>query len=271
MDFAHDPILRAIVNDGFTEGGARAFVVDKAVREFKLFTPLAFGAIGRLPLPLMSRSVVVDMFRAPRTAKIERFDLKNQTLREELDTVYRHTFIWGQQIRAKLNTDPPMPDEIYGRAADRWRVLIAIADALGRGDQARQVARIFASEHVGEDVKILLLSDIRRVFGAFAEDRIARDLLLQHLLALDDGHWLEFRGVNGNRPPKPLTRSEMVKMISDFGVKTKSLWPRRRTADAKSVRGFARADFEKAWAAYCDDDGGATPTHPSVIRHLLRP
>ena len=78
-----------------------------------------------------------------------------------------------------------MPDEIYGRAADRWRVLISIADALGRGDQVREAAKIFAGEHADEDIKIELLLDIRRVFGAFAEDQIPTDLLLQHLLALD--------------------------------------------------------------------------------------
>ena len=245
MNFTHDLILRQIVNDGFAEGGVRALVIDQEAREFKLFAPLAFAAIGRLPLPLMSRSIVIDMLRAPREATLERFDLKNQTLREELDTVYRYTFAWAKQVSGQLDTNPSMPDEIYGRAADRWRVLIAIADLLGRGDQARKVAKIFAGEHADEDIKILLLSDIRRVFGAFAEDRIARDILLQHLLALDDGHWTEFRGVNGNQLPKALSRSEMVRMISEFGIKTKSLWPRHRSANAKSIRGYARVDFER--------------------------
>jgi hypothetical protein len=269
LDFTNDPVLRAIVNDGFEEAGVRALVVNQETREFNLFAPLAFGAIGRLPLPLMSRSIVINMSRAPRKAMLERFDLKNQKLREELDVVYRHVFAWAQQVRTQLDTDPAMPDGLYGRAADRWRVLFSIADALGRGDQARKAAKAFAGEHADEDVKIELLSDIRHVFGALADDQIAAEVLLQHLLALDDGRWTEFRGEHGNQAPKPLNRPAMVKMISAFGVRTKTLWPRHRTAETKSSRGYSRAAFETIWAAFCDE--GDTPAQPSVVRHLRRP
>jgi hypothetical protein len=49
VDFVHEPVLRSIVNDGFEEGGVRAIVVKGEPREFKLFAPFAFGAIGWLP------------------------------------------------------------------------------------------------------------------------------------------------------------------------------------------------------------------------------
>ena len=130
IDFAHEPVLRSILNDGFEEGGVRAIVVKEEPRAFNLFTPVAFGAIGRLPLPLMSRAVVINMRRAPRNAKIERFDVKNPTLVDELGVVYRYTFDWAREVRGKLNTDPAMPDGFHGRVADRWRALFSIADAL---------------------------------------------------------------------------------------------------------------------------------------------
>ena len=267
LDFANDPILRAIVNDGFEATGVRALVVNQETREFNLFAPLAFGAIGRLPLPLMSRSIVINMVRAPRKAMPERFDLKNKELVRDLDVVYRHVFAWAQQVRTQLGTDPPMPDGLYGRTADRWRVLFAIADALGHGDRAREAAKIFAGEHADEDIKVGLLSDIRRVFGGFAEDQISAGLLLQHLLALDDGHWAEFRGESGNQAPKPLNRPAMVKMISAFGIRTRTIWPGHRTADSKSSRGYTRAAFEPAWASYCEAD---TAAQPSIVRRLRR-
>ncbi len=111
---------------------------------------------------------------------------------------------------------------------------------------------------------------LRVLFVQVAEDQIPTDLLLQHLLTLDDGRWTEFRGEHGNQAPKPLTRPTMTKMISVFGVRTKTLWPRHRNASAKSTRGYTRQDFERAWAAYCDDEGN-TPTHLSIIKHLRRP
>ena len=82
--------------------------------EFRLFAPLAFGAIGRLPTPLMSRSVVINMCRAPENAGLERLSLKNPTLLAELDFVYCQAFDWAQKIRGQLNTDPAMPDGFFG-------------------------------------------------------------------------------------------------------------------------------------------------------------
>jgi hypothetical protein len=118
--------------------------------------------------------------------------------------------------------------------------VLSDADALDRGDPGRTAAKAFAGEHADEDVKIELLSDIRHVFGALAGDQIAAEVLLQHLLALDDGRWTEFRGEHGNQAPKPLNRPAMVKMISAFGVKTKSLWPRgRRTARPRAAAATA--------------------------------
>jgi hypothetical protein len=270
LDFANDTLLQAILNDGFEEGGSRVLVINNKLQNFKLFAPLALGAIGRLPLPLMSRSIVINMSRAsPQKAKqLKRFDLKNQELLEELDVIYRHAFAWAQDVRTLLRTDPLMPDRFYGRAADRWRVLFSIADALGRGDQARQAAKVFASEYTDEDVKIELLADIRRAFGAFADDRISTELLLERLLMLDDSCWTEFRGEDGNQTPKPLSRREMVKMISAFGVRSKSFWPPHRTAETKCFRGYTKAAFQPAWASYCGE--GDTPTQSSVIRHLGR-
>jgi hypothetical protein len=80
LDFAGDPVLRAVLNDGFKAGARRALMIKREATEFGLFAPIALAAIGRLPLPLMSRSIVINMSRAPRKAKLERFDLKNQTL-----------------------------------------------------------------------------------------------------------------------------------------------------------------------------------------------
>jgi hypothetical protein len=264
LDFAHDPILRAVLNDGFTAGARRGLLAKGDVAEFDLFAAVALGAIGRLPLPLMSRSIVIHMTRAPRRLKLERFGRNNLVQREELDVVYRHTFAWAQGMRGKFNTDPEMPSGFYGRLADRWRALISIADALGHGEKARAAARVFAAEHSDEDVKVLLLADIRRVF---VDDQISAESLLKQLLGLDDALWSEFRGEHGDQAPKPLTRPTMTKMISAFGIRTRTIWPRHRTAETKSERGYHKGQYESAWASYCDDN---TATQPSVVRHLRR-
>jgi hypothetical protein len=110
LNFAKDAVLCSIVNDGFENGGVRMLMINGELREFRLFAPLTFGAIGRLP-----RTVDVALCRdqyVPRAEKrrgLERLNLKNPTLLAELDFVYRQVFDWAQKIRGQLNTDPAMP------------------------------------------------------------------------------------------------------------------------------------------------------------------
>jgi hypothetical protein len=216
----------------------------------------------------MSRSIVINMSRAPPNTKLERFDLKNQRLLEELDVVYRIAFAWSLTVRGKLDTDPKMPDRFYGRLADRWRPLFAIADALGYGDRARDAAKVFSGEHADEDIRVTLLAHIHHAFGSYADNQIAVETLLKQLLAYEEGHWSEFRGENGDQAPRPLTRSELVKMVSAFGISTRTIWPRHRTAETKSARGYLKSQFEAAWASYCDQSD--TATQPNVVRNLRR-
>ena len=168
-------------------------------------------------------------------------------------------------------------DEPARHWADHLQRVVA---AIGAGDvftKGRDFAAWLAVPNISTGGRTILGKISRRgnrylrvLFVQVAEDQIPTDLLLQHLLTLDDGRWTEFRGEHGNQAPKPLTRPTMTKMISVFGVRTKTLWPRHHNASAKSTRGYTRQDFERAWAAYCDDEGN-TPTHLSIIKHLRRP
>src|SRR5258708_7728388 len=69
--------LRSVLNSGHTQQGAIMRFDGGVARRFSTFAPAAFGAIGVLPLPLMDRSIVIHMERAPRAVSLRRFDLKN--------------------------------------------------------------------------------------------------------------------------------------------------------------------------------------------------
>jgi hypothetical protein len=265
-EFAKNLTLRAVLNAGFEAGAKRALMSNGVTTKLEVYTPVALATIGRrLPLPLMSRSVVINMVRAPRGAKIERFDPCNRDIIADLDVVYRHILVWAQGMRGKLDTDPKMPTRFHGRLADRWRALFSIADALGYGDQARKAAEVFAGEHPDEDMKVLLLGDIYTVFGT--DTQLGGAELLERLLALEsDAGWQEFRGENGEQAPKPLTQPALTKMVSSFNIRKRTLWPKPRTAVSRSYRGYYRHQFEQAWASYCDI--GDTATQASRVRRL---
>ena len=60
------------------------------------------------------------------------------------------------------------------------------------------------------------------------------------------------------------TQTELAKLLDPFGIHPKTVWPLRRHASGtSSSRGYMRADFEEAWASYCDvadaEDAPATP------------
>jgi hypothetical protein len=270
-DLFHDKELRRCLNDGFTEGGKRALTINGKAVDLNLHAPTALAGIGRLPVTTMSRSIVINMSRAPaaqQAAKM-RLNLKNPKLLEELDTVFRLAYQWSLTVRGTLDTDPPIPKGFYGRRADRWRPLFSIADKLGHGKVAREAAKFFAGEFNDQDAKTLLLSDIRDVFGVFADDRISRETLLKLLHEHEEGRWLEFRGEKDNQEPKLLTLAAMTKMLADFQIRTKTIWPRRRTAESKSRRGYLKSQFERAWASYCDDQDDDAPV-PNNVKHLRR-
>jgi hypothetical protein len=259
LDLFRNALLRRIFNSGHRRGGNESRFVAGRVRRYPTFAPLAVAAIGTLPLPLMHRSIVINMQRA--FAQLRRLDEHDPAL-----TAARAVFQrWA--ATSSLNQDPPMPASLRNRAADNWRVLIAIADEVGYGEAARAAAVALSAGRSDEDPGVVLLRDIRTVFDARGVDRISRDALITELVALDDSWWAEWTGPRDDRPPHRLTRGEMRQLLKPFGIRPKSVWPLNRQPGDKSYRGFFRECFEPAWASYCSDFD--TPTQPNKIIGLL--
>jgi Protein of unknown function (DUF3631) len=124
--------------------------------------------------------------------------------------------------------DPSMPPELRNRAADNWRVLIAIADAASRewGEAARAAA-IELSWGQDEDLPVELLTDIRRVFDQLATDRLASSVLVQSLIDAPDSQWAEWRGPRGDQLPHRLTQASMASVLAPFNIRSRTIWPLR--------------------------------------------
>ncbi|WP_377828846.1 DUF3631 domain-containing protein [Bradyrhizobium lupini] len=144
------------------------------------------------------------------------------------------------------------------RLADNWRVLLAIADSLGLGERAREAMLTFAHEYQDADAKIVLLTDIRKVFDASGFDRMSSKALLAALHALDEAEWCEFRGTPGDQQPHKMRDTELASILRDFGIRPRTIWPPNRTPASKAAKGYRRRDFEGAWQKYCSDDGTAS-------------
>ena len=72
LDLLRSHALRSVFNSGHRRGGAVSRFVGGWSRRYPTFAPLAIAAIGMLPLPLLHRSIVINMQRS--AAQLRRLD-----------------------------------------------------------------------------------------------------------------------------------------------------------------------------------------------------
>jgi hypothetical protein len=261
--------MRTLLNSGHHQDGSVTRYIGGGPRRFSTFCPMAIAAIRSLPLPLQQRCIILRMERAPGRAGLRRLDAKNAGQRQDFDNVHRFVYQWTRQC--ELNSDPPMPAGLRNRRADNWRVLLAIADACDRGELARDAAIALSQQHQDEDLVVELLADIRQVFDACGADRLASAGLCDALHAIEDHPWGEWRGLQDNHAPRPLSQSQLSNLLRPFGIVPRPFWPAGPRAGTKSRRGYFRHQFEGAWAAYVDltDEEDAPARAGSPLLRLL--
>ena len=208
---ANDHVFRQVLNGGHRRGGNIVRFMHGYPRWSKTFAALAIASIGTLPLPIVHRSIVINMARADHP--LERFDALDTAA---LDEIHERIYVWARNVT--LDTDPAMPGKIVNRAADNWRPLLAIADACGTewGERARQAASIMTSDYQDEDLGVTLLTDIRKVFETLDTDRVPSADLVGGLLLMDEAPWSEWRGPRGDQQPRRLSLSGLAGMLSSF-------------------------------------------------------
>jgi hypothetical protein len=259
LDLFNDPKMRQLFNYGHeVDGAIRRFIGGRS-RRYIVGSPLVLGTIRELPRPLMSRSIIVKMRPSPNQLKpFDKYDRAFIIAREAIQK-------WA--ARCKLARDPEMPAGFRGHRCDNWRPLLAIADDLGYGESARAAAVALASDRQYENQHKTLLIDIRTVFDRYNKDRLrTKAELIPALAGLEDSIWSEWTGLDGTAAPHLLTQGDIGRLLRPFGIKSKTLWPPQRGAGTKSESGYYRAQFEAAWASYCQPT--ATQPHHSKIRLL---
>jgi hypothetical protein len=259
--------LRSLFNSGHSRSGSFDRLVGGWPRKFKTFAPLAIAAIGTLPLPLMQRSVIINMQRASAASQIELLDDADPQWSASRNQIR----MW--EATCRLAPKPDIPSALRHRAADNWRPLIAIGDDLGMGAEARAAAIALNANRPDEDIPVTLLNDLRKVFNAlplprWGMDRATGAYLVEALLSLEDSCWAEYRGVNDDRPPRKLTQNLLAQLLRPFGIRPKTIWPAQRRPGDHSARGYLYIQFEAAWASYCPE--ADTPTQSSKIIQLPR-
>jgi hypothetical protein len=274
VDWSANSKMRAIIDAAYESDGS----VDRVDGEgdpykFQVFCPLAWalrGAATDMPLAVLSRSFVILM-----TKGTPRIRLPKRLFEDPILIGVRNLAqAWADQVQ--LGLEPELPLELCRdpRLADKCRPLVAIADALDRGAEARAALIELSIDLHGSDVGVLALEDARRVFVAkdpllftFGFDRIAKKQLVIGLVETNP-FWTHWRGARDRGAPHKLTTGELTALLRRFGIVGKTIWPAPRRPGDKSARGWLISQFERAWREYCSE--GATPSQSARIIELPR-
>jgi hypothetical protein len=268
-----DRNIRGVLNSGWLRDGHNTRVIRGVSQRFSTFAPIAIAAIGTLTLPLLQRSIVLQMHRTLRT-NLKTFEALNTPEEtDRFDKVRRQIITWAQN--AKFRKDLQLPKKLHGRPADNWRVLISIADTFGApwNKMARDAATTFAADYSDEDMCIALLYDTQTIFRADNIDRIKSAVLVEKLLEMEDGVgiWNAYRGEADDQSPHEITQGEVATLFRRFdrGLRPRPLYERgSRKTRGKAGRGYYREQFEPWWKIYCREDN--EPFDLNKARQQLR-
>jgi hypothetical protein len=259
-------LLASIIDQGHERGNPalrteRATDGNWVVVEFETFTPTAIAGVDRgsnWPDSVVDRAILIRMRRRKKTEKVERLRRRGASAQagEELARRWAGFVQSHPELIASLSGSyPDMPKELNDRACDSWEPLVAIADVAG-GEwpkRARDAAKHLAgADDADDDLGTRLLADLLRVWP----DRdVETGSELVELLKDDDddGLWRNY-----GRQGKGLTAKSMSTILRPYGIRPEQHW-----VDGQNIRGYARADFEKSWAAYVPREGGGEVPQPS--------
>ena len=249
-----DEYLRGFLNSGHSLGGARYVRVVKIgndnfeARAFSTWCPKMLCAIGKLPNTIVSRSITLEMQRMKAGEKVA---LLRADRLDHLKPLCRKLALWAADNASRLSDDPALPEQLRGRNADNWRILVAIANAVG-GDwpeRARQAAVVLSAGEDSQAASELLLHDVSSLFEEHEADRLPTTEILQALNRLDTRPWPEWDH------EKPLSARGLARLLGSFGIQPVSI----RCDDGSTPKGYKLSDFADSLARY------SSPPDPPIL------
>jgi hypothetical protein len=258
-------ILLAVLNVGHRKGGTipRCEGPRQEVRQFHVYGPKLFAAIGKLPDTLLDRSIVLHMKRRAKADKVKRFRqalaaAEAKPIRESAaGFVKAHAAAIDQAYQEVLDSDL---DFLNDRDADLWTPLFVMCKVAApeRWQELKECALVLSAAKAGDDADesyaLTLLKDIRTVWPektgegnpAPPQDNWPTASLIEQLRALEESPWGE----------QQLTARKLARMLRPFDVAPRTI----RTAAAGTPKGYVYADFQDAFSRYLEEKPAASKT-----------
>lgn len=219
-------------------------------RCFSTWCPKVYAGIGRQRGTLEDRAIVVVLRRRAPQEQVARLRLDRLA---EFEPLRRRLVRWAADNAESLSScEPQMPDLASDRAADNWRPLLAIAEAIGGSweESARAAARELTEGPDDEgDARVQLLADLRDLFVARESERLASSEIVAHLAQMEERPWPEWR------QDKAITARQVARLLEPFGVAPTTL-----RFGSQTKRGYSLEQFADAFARYLPSAGATSAT-----------
>jgi len=237
--------LNCIINASHNRNSAvviRTVGEDHEPRMFRTWCPKAIAAIGQLQGTLEDRGIILHMRRKAPGEKVDR--LRGDRL-SEFEPLRQKAFRWTQDnIQTLAVADPETPEKLHDRAADNWRVLIAICDLVS--GVWPEIGRTAAVEITGIDtdddagIAVELLSDIRDIFNKQETEKLFSKEIVEQLAAMEEKPWTAF-----GKKEKPISPNQLSWLLKRFKIRSGTI----RTS-TETAKGYYKKDFEDSWMRY---------------------
>jgi hypothetical protein len=244
--------LRAILNAGFMQGSTVPRCVGNSSEpmDFRTYCPKALAGIGTLPDTIADRSLPIRLQRKRRDERVERFRIR--AVREECEPMRVGMRAWAEAnadvvAASVLRDEVALPDELSDRQQDAAESLLALADALGYGDEARAaLVSLCTAERADsqEAATLRLLRDVRSVFDGQPDAAgIATSYIVAALNSREDAPWGTWYG-------RGLAANDVAAMLGTYDVRPRVI----RTGET-TARGYRRDELYEAWSRYLQPEG----------------
>jgi hypothetical protein len=246
--------MRALINAGYGRSGQviRTVGEDFEPRMFRVWAPVVIAGIGRIPATIEDRSITIALRRRLPTEKIERLRSNRKGHLAVLGR--RAARLMADHKIALADADPVLPEKLGDREQDKWRPLVAIADAMSAdlGRRVREAAvKISEEEADDESAAIMMLEDVANIFERRMVDKLSSQDLIDELTSMEDRPWNEWR--HG----KPMTKNSLARLLKPFGIRPEQF--RFNPDSIKTSKGYEAAPIREAKARYV---GGASQSPP---------
>ena len=240
-----DPI-RGILLASFAKRQAnveRCVGDDHDTRVFSTFAPKAMNGrkLAAIDDMLTSRSVVIPMTRARKRYPHLRAD--RDPVGEDIQRMCER---WRDDHLTVLPDAEPDMGGLFGRIADVWRPLYAVADAAGGEwpDLARSAATSLANQTSaiasGDTLGVLLLRDIRQIFQDHGDPDWLATADLDHAL-----HTMPERPWETLSNGKPMTSQRRGKLLNDYSIHSTKVRDGKKTPNI-----YRKSAFVSAWESW---------------------